>query len=106
MEDSNRRSSEPSGAQDTIRIAVETGEDEAFLVGTRAAFLKLARALMDAANAPERHSEVDGIRVQWSTKTHRLVSSELAFTAECVCETEEDAQLVYQHFVSISPKST
>ena len=99
-----RLSAEIQGSADRIRVGVETDEDEAVLIGTRLAFLKLARSLIDAAERTASTAEFAGTRVQWTTATTGVMDSWIRITAECRCETDEDAQRVYEHFESLNPR--
>jgi len=91
-----------------IGIAIETGEDEAIIVGTSQGLLRFASALIrSAASSAEFDAQIaDGMPVRWGTETRSLFepASEIAISSECLVEAEAAVRGVLRHFQEHSPR--
>ncbi|MEM1143648.1 MAG: hypothetical protein AAGI88_13795 [Pseudomonadota bacterium] len=93
-----------------IGIAVETGEDEAIIVGTSQGLIRFASALVrSAAGLGESEVKLAGsVAASWSVETHALwdPSSEIAITSECLVACESNVHAVLQYFKANSPRAS
>lgn len=92
------------GVDDRVSISVETDLDEAFFVGTPAALVRLAAALLRAASGDAATQVVSGVKCGWSTHTHSASDplAPVVAGAECVVATDEDRKRVVEHFQALA----
>lgn len=85
---------------DRVAIGVETDLDEAFLIGTPQALIRLAVALLQAAASGNRSREVAGVNCHWSEHTHDVMDhmAQVVVGAECIVQTDAERELLVQHF--------
>ena len=97
-------------ADSRIGIAVETDEDEAFVVGTVDGLLRFASALVrSAASCSDTAVQIaDGIEVRWQKETQSLFDpmSEIAISAECLLESQESLSDALRFFQKLSPRAS
>lgn len=91
-------------SKDRVAVAIETGEDESFFVGTRDSFIRLAAALFRAATleSKERSQLPNGVSVRWSTETHGTHDPHgaIAVSAECCVDSDGDRKRVVEYFAA------
>jgi hypothetical protein len=89
-----------AGVADRVSIAIETDLDEAFCIGTRSGYVRLAAALLRAAASRSAPQATAGVSCQWSTFTHEVADrlAQVVVGAECIVETDEQRAQLGAHF--------
>ncbi len=87
-------------SSDRVAVAIETGADEAFFVGTADGFVRLAAALLRAARGESPAHNVAGVACRWSTHAHSACDpmGDVVAGAECLVVSEADRRVVMEHF--------
>lgn len=92
-----------------LSIVVETGYDEAGLVGTSDAYLRLAKVLIEfVAGAQDNQMEtwkIAGLQLPGSTAVNQVfeVPGEIVIDTTCLTASETDTQAVADYFREMSP---
>jgi hypothetical protein len=92
---------------DVVSVIVETGADEAMMVGTTTAFVRLAHQILEIVNgdAPRGHS-VAGVTVRWDSTIAECFDqlAEIVPSSLALVETDPERELLRQYFEAISPR--
>lgn len=93
-----------AGVGDRVSIAVETDLDEAFCIGTRSGYVRLAAALLRAAASTSGLQVTAGVSCQWSTFTHEVADQlgQVVVGAECIVDCDEQRAQLGAHFRRIA----